>query len=97
MGDGEPENGNGAPEPEPGPELLGTLSLNAGGQFVFWQFGPHTADHIFAGVKIAWLFDATTVSWTSFVPALGIVNFALFDGTVLWVVSDTAQEVEVFA
>ena len=75
----------------PGPELLGTLSLNAGG-----QFGPHTADHIFADVKIAWLFNATAVSWTSFIPLLGVTNFALFNGAVLWVVSNTAQEIQVF-
>ncbi len=98
-GDGEPENGDGDGDgmPEPEPELLGTLTLNAGGQFVFWQFGPANAADVFTGVKIAWLFNATAVSWLSFIPALGITNFALADGDVLWVVSDTAQEIEVLA
>ena len=96
-GDGEPENGDGDGMPEPEPELLGTLTLNAGGQFVFWQFGPANAADVFTGVKIAWLFNATAVSWLSFIPALGITNFALADGDVLWVVSDTAQEIEVLA
>ncbi len=45
---------------------------------------------------LAWLFDSTTISWTSFIPPLGIVNFALNDGAVLWIVSETVQEIEIF-
>ena len=33
--------------------------------------------------------------WTSFVPALGVVNFALSDGAVLWIVSEGAQEIPI--
>ena len=35
------------------------------------------------------------MSWTSFVPALGVVNFALADGAVLWIVSEGAQTIAV--
>ncbi len=47
-------------------------------------------------MKIAWLFNTTAVSWTSFIPLLGVTNFALVNGAVLWVVSNTAQEIQVF-
>ena len=90
-GDGEPENGDGAPEPE----AFNILVLNAGGQFVFWPFGPAQAADVFGTVKIAWLFNATAVSWISFIPALGQTNFALIDGDVLWVVTETALEIEI--
>ena len=73
----------------------GSLTLNDGGQFLFWSFGPAQAANIFTTVKIAWLFDGTAVVWTSFVPALGTVNFALVDGAVLWVVSEGAQTIAV--
>ena len=43
--------------------------------------------------KIAWLFDPAAVSWTSFIPVLGITNFALSQGAVLWIVSEAAQEI----
>ena len=78
------------------PPAIDILTLNAGGEFVFWTFGPARAGDVFGVVKIAWLFDSTAVRWTSFIPALGITNFALNDGAVLWVVSDTAQEIPIF-
>ena len=73
------------------------LVLNDGGQFLFWSFGPAQAAEVFGTVKIAWLFDGVSVSWTSFVPALGVVNFALVAGAVLWVVSDGSQTINVGA
>ena len=76
--------------PAPAPEVL---SLNAGGQFLFWAFGAAQAADVFGTVKIAWLFDATAVSWTSFIPVLGITNFALSEGAVLWIVSEAAQDI----
>ena len=90
-GNCEPENGVGLPEPE----FFNILTLNAGGQFLFWQFGPANAADVFGTVKIAWLFNVTAVNWTSFIPALGTVNFPLADGAVLWVVSETTQEIEI--
>ena len=69
------------------------LALRAGGQFVFWSSGDATASAVFGDVKIAWLFDENAIVWTSFIPALGMVDFALVDGSVLWVVSDTAQTI----
>ena len=69
------------------------LSLSAGGQFVFWDLGPAQAADLFGPVKIAWLFDPDTSTWTSFIPALGVVNFPLRDGDVLWIVSEAAQEI----
>ena len=71
------------------------LSLVSGGQFVFWTFGPNIAADVFASVKIAWLFDPTTVAWISFIPLLGTVNFTLVDGAVLWIVSNTAQDIRI--
>ena len=69
------------------------LSLSAGGQFVFWDLGPAQAADLFGPVKIAWLFDPDALSWTSFIPALGVVNFPLRDGDVLWIVSQAVQEI----
>ncbi len=76
--------------PAPAPEVL---SLNAGGQFLFWAFGAAQAADVFGTVKIAWLFDSTTINWTSFIPVLGITNFALSEGAVLWIVTDAALEI----
>ena len=85
-----------APPHQPAPAAApATLSLNAGGQFVFWSFGPAMAADVFGSVKIAWLFNETTVTWTSFIPPLGQTNFSMVDGSVLWVVSDTAQNIAV--
>ena len=82
---GEPGDGQ-----EPG---AGVLSVVAGGQFVFWSLGGGTtASDWFNAVTIAWLFDMALVRWTSYVPALGVVDFALVDGAVLWVVSPLAQD-----
>ena len=73
-----------------------TLDLNDGGQFLFWNIGGDlVAADVFATVKIAWLFDNALVSWTSFVPALGVVNFPLVDGAVLWIVSEGPQSIVV--
>ena len=72
-------------EEEPAPSA--TLTLVAGGQFVQWTFGDSSAAAVFASLKIAWLFNADVVAWTSFVPQLGISDFALADGAVLWLVA----------
>ncbi len=77
-------------EEPPAPDVL---TLNAGGQFLFWAFGAAQAADVFGTVKIAWLFDPAAVSWTSFIPVLGITNFALSQGAVLWIVSEAAQEI----
>ena len=76
------------------------VPLNDGGQFLFWNFGPAQAADVFAPngvakVVIAWLFDPTAVLWDSFIPALGVVNFPLADGDVLWVVSDGPGELTI--
>ncbi len=71
------------------------LSLNDGGQFVFWSFGPFNAADLFRTVKIAWLFDPDASSWIAFIPLLGTVNFTLVDGAVLWIVSNTAHDIRI--
>ncbi len=71
------------------------LALVTGGQFLFWQFGPANAADVFGTVKIAWLFDPVAISWISFIPALGITDFALDAGAVLWIVSETDQEIAI--
>jgi len=64
-----------------------------GGQFFFWpeDFGTVTANQVFTPLKIAWLFNAAAVDWTSFVPALGVVNYTVTPGSVLWLVSEVDQ------
>lgn len=71
------------------------LALNAGGQFLFWQFGPANAADVFGGLKIAWLFNPATSSWIAFNPILGSVNFPLVNGAVLWLVANSAIDIEV--
>ena len=70
-----------------------SLPLTPGGQFIFWSLPDTTAAQVFSTVKIAWLFDNNSVTWTSFVPALGLVDFPLTPGAVLWIVSDSAQTI----
>ena len=67
----------------PATQASATLALVAGGQFVQWSFGDGSAAAAFASLKIAWLFNADVVAWTSFVPQLGITDFALMAGGVL--------------
>ena len=70
-----------------------TLSVTAGGQFLFWNLGSGwTASDWFTLLTIAWLFNRDLVNWTSFIPALGQTDFALVDGAVLWLVSPIDQE-----
>lgn len=71
----------------------GALPLNDGGQFVFWSHGPAQAGEVFGSVVIAWLFNPAAVDWTSYIPPLGVTDFALADGDVLWVVSDGPQKI----
>ena len=73
----------------------GVLSLVAGGQFIQWSLGDATAAAIFAALKIAWLFNSTSESWTSFIPQLGIADFPLADGDVLWLVAFDATELPI--
>ena len=83
-----------------GPQLL---SLQDGGHFVFWSFAEAEAADVFAGeagggaspIKIAWKFVPLTMQWNSYIPALGVINFALRQGDVLWVVSEGPQEIVV--
>ncbi len=78
--------------------VAAVLSLNAGGQFVSWAFGPASAANVFATVKIAWLFNPSINEWdTNFFPALGVVDFAIDDGAILWVVSEMAQDIVIEA
>ena len=74
---------------EPGREV----EVVDGGQFLFWpeDLGTVTANQVFTALKIAWLFNADAVDWTSFVPALGVVNYTVVPGSVLWLVSVGAQ------
>lgn len=72
-----------------------TFTLDDGGQFLFWSFGSTTASSVFSSVVIAWLFNAAAVDWTSYIPPLGVTDFGLVDGGVLWVVSEGAQTIAV--
>ena len=69
------------------------LDLVSGGQFLFWNFGYTNAANVFETVKIAWLFNTTSISWTSFIPSLGVTNFPLTAGAVLWIVVDFATSI----
>jgi hypothetical protein len=83
----------GSPHSDAGDAPKPALVLTDGGQFVFWELGPTQAGRVFQTVVIAWLFDSTAVSWTSFIPALGTRPFALADGAMLWVVAEGAQTI----
>ena len=89
LGPGESRTVGTADEPVPEEDAPRgeVLSLVAGGQFIQWSLGGTTAAAVFATLKIAWLFNATAVSWTSFVPQLGVTDFPLADGAVLWLVA----------
>jgi hypothetical protein len=76
-------------------ESENTLPLTNGGQFVFWSHGPAQADEVFDSVMIAWLFNPTAVDWTSYIPQLGVTDFPLADGDVLWVVSEGPQTIAI--
>ena len=83
-----------APSLHAGDDPHDAIELQPGGQFVFWSAGDGiAAAAVFGTVEIAWLFDREAVHWTSFIPALGVTNFSIDDGDVLWVVSDVAQTI----
>lgn len=62
------------------------------GQFHFWSHGPSFAS-IFADAVIVWCWvpgedpDGPPGEWISYVSQLGVTNFPLADGHVLWVVA----------
>jgi len=93
-GDVDGEGSNGVVEEAEGEgegEILGVVELATGGQFHSWAFGDTIVSSAFGShVKIAWLFNSDTVSWTSWIPALGVTDFSLVDGSVLWIVTDAA-------
>ena len=69
-----------------------TLSMRAGGQFLFWNLGPGTtASDWFGNLTIAWLFNPDAGRWNPYIPALGRGDFPLVDGLVLWLVSPVDQ------
>ena len=71
------------------------LSLLAGGQFHEWRLGATSAAAVFSELKIAWLFNPSAKTWTSFIPQLGVTNFPLTDGIVLWLVTFAAIEIPI--
>ena len=83
----------------------GFVELEPGGQFVQWAFPAKQASEVFALLTIAWLFNedageagsgaSTTGSWTSFIPQLGITDFLITNGAVLWLVSPDGQDIVV--
>ena len=73
----------------------GLLELEPGGQFVQWAFPDKQAAELFAALTIAWLFDEGSVSWTSFIPQLGITDFLVTNGAVLWLVSPDGADIVV--
>ena len=90
---GEPQPPVEEPQPPVGEPSGDVLNLVSGGQFLFWSLGDNSAANVFQTVRIAWLFNTATTSWISFIPALGVTNFALVGGAVLWVVVDFATSI----
>lgn len=85
-----------APDPLPSADAgpsQGPIPLNDGGQFVQWNLGPAKAADVFkpGQVKLAFLFDPATQSWTGFVPGVSPAtpnnpgNFDLNNGATLFV------------
>ena len=69
------------------------LALNTGGQFVFADFSGSVATIFGSNVRIVWRFNPDTVTWTSYVPQLGVENYMIAEGDVLWVVSDSGDDI----
>ena len=69
------------------------LDLVAGGQFVFATFSGNAADVFGAQVTIAWKFLGVGGGWISFFPDLGVTDYAIAPGDVLWVVSPMDQSI----
>jgi hypothetical protein len=71
------------------------LSLVAGGQFVFASFSG-TASEIFgANTTIVWKFLGVDAGWVSYFADVGVENFSVAPGDVLWVVSPIDQDLSV--
>ena len=62
------------------------LSLSDEGEFVEWPFEATTAAAAFHSLKVAWRLDPETRGWTAFIPDLGLSDFPVARGDVLWLV-----------
>ena len=74
-----------------------TLELHTG-EFLLWEYGPAFAALVFSESLITWCYcgppviDRQTgevivsVSWLSYIPALGVQDFLIENVHVLWVV-----------
>ena len=69
------------------------LDLIAGGQFVDATFSGNAADVFGAQVTIAWKFLGVDGGWISFFVDLGVTDYAIAPGDVLWVVSPIDQSI----
>jgi hypothetical protein len=77
------------------PELVSAspnvLSVPAGGGFFAWTYPATTASAVFGDLDVAWLWDD---GWVSFAPILGVTDFDLEFGAVLWLGTSEAVEIE---
>ena len=81
-------------DPDPGPRPATPSSTSSqGGQFVFATFSGNAADVFGAQVTIAWKFLGVGGGWISFFPDLGVTDYAIAPGDVLWVVSPMDQSI----
>lgn len=70
-----------------------TLLVPAGGSFVAWIYGDAMASEVFGDVEIAWIWAEG--QWVSFVPVLGLTDFAVSLGDTLFINVGSATEIEV--
>ena len=67
------------------------LALRAGGQFLQADFQTTAAALFGRDVTIAWKFLGVEAGWVAYNPVMGVANFAIVPGDVLWVVSPIDQ------
>ena len=82
-----------APQAELTPaDDAGLPALLPGGQFVRYEGGEASASALFSDAKITWLWDEGNGGWLAYIPLLGIGDFALHSGSLLWVTTYDSYE-----
>lgn len=69
------------------------LALGSEGEFVEWPFEATTAAAAFHSLKVAWRLGPASSQWTAFIPALGLSDFPVAPGDLLWLVPPGAAPV----
>lgn len=71
---------------DPLPAPTTTVTVAAGGDFLAWSYGTATASEVFGDVTVAWLWQDG--AWVSYIPLLGITDYGLTSGAIVFVVAE---------